>query len=337
MPIRLFSENVPPITSGAFPTVANDVGIVSPTFQPSSAITSSKTTILPSSRPWIASEDSSSDATSSIVAGSTAVTNAVDPSTRNPPWRNWETAATPSTSRTRSATSGLNGVCDDVVRTRSAFSAFSIVRFERRLERRGEHRHHRDESQPDHERRSRRGRPARVPHRVLTPELALDAQAADRRADHGRERAAAERQQDRDPDERRGGSEPDQGAGVRLVAEQPVQERRDGRRGQDEADDQSASQRSAGAVRRLAERLDRRDARGAARGEDRRHDRDDRAHHERDDDRCAARAGATVLGRSTPNADSSPLQAEGDRDPGEEAERRCDQAGQRTPRPPPTS
>ena len=67
-------------------------------------------TSLPSAREDTEPSDTSSVATSSTVAGSTAVTNEVLPSTRKPFCRNGETVATSGSAATRSATSGLNEV-----------------------------------------------------------------------------------------------------------------------------------------------------------------------------------------------------------------------------------
>ncbi|GIV00261.1 MAG: hypothetical protein KatS3mg014_1876 [Actinomycetota bacterium] len=70
----------------------------------------------------------SSEATRSIVPGSTAVTKPVRPRNRNAPRRNSETASTSGTARIRSATSGLNGVKLAAETVRSARSVSSRAR-----------------------------------------------------------------------------------------------------------------------------------------------------------------------------------------------------------------
>ena len=119
-------------------------------------------------------------------------------------------------------------------------------------------------------------------------------------------------------------------AGVRLVAEQPVQQRGNADRGDDQPDDQPAIAAmppracppTPGAPATGATRA----ARRAGRIDD--SDRDDRARRRTQTTIVRGSSWSDVLGRSIPNAESSPFSPSGDRDPGDEAERRRDEADQ---------
>ena len=99
-------------------------------------------------------------------------------------------------------------------------------------------RHHRDQPEPDRERHGGRGRPSRVPHRVLPPDPGMHAEALDRRADRARDRARDQRRQHRDRDEGHGGAQAHQRGGVRGLREQPDQEQPDARSQGDRARDE---------------------------------------------------------------------------------------------------
>ena len=134
------------------------------------------------------------------------------------------------------------------------------------LQPRGEHRDERDQGQADHQRGGCDRGASRIAHRVLARQLARQsAQADERRARHARKRPDGTRAEDRGAEEDEHRPEPDQAERAVRVAdpEQAVGHRRDAEQQENDAEDRGPRAALARRAHPLAQRLERRHARGA--------------------------------------------------------------------------
>ena len=196
-----------------------------------------------------------------------------------------------------------------------------------------EDRDERDQRQPDHQRRRRRGRPARVPHRVLTgerPRAAADLRS--RPSEYRRERPHGPLRIQRDADEQKEDAEPEGEEASRRRQpgrEDPVDEEQDAERERDERHDRSKPREARGRQRRtFANGCDRRDACRLHRRSEAGEQGDDDPDGQADDDRSRGDDGSAlreVLAERREQRREAPREHEAE----QEAEHRCDQADRR--------